>query len=590
MSKKIDGAYLFSLASAFVLGVCLRLYLLKDQILIDDEWHGPLFIQYKSFFEVLTQINPSQNSSPLLNIYQFLCYHSIGLSEWNLRLPLLVTGCALPIIMPLLIRRILPDRAGIIFSFLLALSPFLVFYSRFARAYIIITLLSFLALLAAFQWMVTNKRAYAGVFIIASVAAVYTHPSAVAMTVAPYVALAFAFLIKRLDNRNSIVGHLAVPLKTSLKVMMVHAVCLFAVIFNYITNLRSLPLHVRAFSGSAILSTLPLIGGTASTAVLALFAALALFGWLRLYQINPFLALLLFAGVAVNVLFILFINPAGIETGAVILRYCIAIIPVILLCVAVGSHNLLDEVQKRIAPSLVRRVLPVVCICFGVLLLYLKGPLPVIYRAPNNFTSHLAFQGSYQYGDWQKSRSNHFCPSYEISSQDIPAFYKWLAADPASRAIIEYPFDFADHSNLFYFYQIHHRKRVLAGYCSNAQLWALSVSAGMRKRMNTENLVLAYSLPEVFFSSAAVKSRTHFRNMVDIADDREVLRSRADYLVLHKLIHSIYIKKEGTKETEMGNFLLFYESVNYFKGHFTRILGEPVYEDGDIIVFALTRR
>ena len=159
---------------------------------------------------MLSQINPFQNSSPPLNIYRYLIYHSTGVSEWNLRLPLLVIGCSQVIILPLLVRNILHDRTGIIFSFLLALSPFLIFYSRFSRSYIIIALLSFYVLLAAYQWITTNKKSHAVGFILISIICVYTHLSAIAIALAPYVALAVAFLIKRLDSRNSISGNLVV--------------------------------------------------------------------------------------------------------------------------------------------------------------------------------------------------------------------------------------------------------------------------------------------------------------------------------------------------------------------------------------------
>lgn len=587
--KKEDWIYPLSLTSAFILGVCLRLYLLKDQILIDDEWHGLNFIKNRSLWEIITQINPQINSSPLLNIYRFICYHSIGLTEWNMRLPVLVAGCALLIIFPLLVRTLLPDRAGIIFSFLLALSPFLIFYSRFARPYIIITLLSFLALLAAFRWMTTNKRTHAILFVLASVTAVYAHPAAVAVSVAPYLALALAILIKRFDPRCLLAGQLAVPLETSIKVMLAHAGCLFVVTFNFISHESSLPLNTSAFNGISVINTLQLVCGTASAAVLVAFITLALFGCRHLCRINPLLALLLLTGLAANVLFILFINPFGIETSAVFVRYCIAIIPIILLCVAVGMDNLLDKLQEYGTP-LFRRVLPLICICSGGIALFVKGPLPVIYRAPNNFTSHLAFQGSYQYGDWQKSQSNTCFPSHEISKQDVPAFYKWLADDSKSHTVIEYPFDFADHSDLLYYYQLIHRKRVLAGYCSDTNLTASysspsSFAPGMWERIKAGKVMLAYTRPEMFLSSTAIKNRTHFRNMIDVANDNEVLSSPADYIILHKSEVSICVTKNG-----MGNFLLYNESVKHFKEHFARIMGQPVYEDGDIVVFALNRR
>ncbi len=582
MGDKANKTYLLLLAGAFILGACLRLYLLQGQILLDDEWHGLSFIKNRSFLEVITQSKLNPYSSPLLNAYLFLCYHGAGVSEWNMRLPLLSAGCAMVVILPLLVRKIVPERAGIIFSYLLAVSPFLVFYSRFSRTYILIPLLSFLGLIAAFRWASSGKRACAALFVLASTAAAYAHPSAVAMGAAPYAALAAISLYKQYGGRASAAWALAIPPGETLAVMLVHGVSLFAAVFNYAFNRAGVPLNAPEFSGIDILNILELISGTAAGAAAAVFFGLALFGCLRLHRYERSLAALLYSGVLVSIVFVLFFNPGGINCSAIFLRYCIAIIPLILLCAAVGFHELLEELEKRTAPPLLRRVLPASCICTAVFVLYVKGPLPVIYRAPNNFTGHLAFQGSYEYGHWSRSRSNHFLGSHEISRGEIPEFYRRLAADPAARAIIEYPFDFADHSNLLYFYQLEHRKRVFAGYCSVPGLIFLSVSDAMGARIKSEKLTLAYTRPDFFLNSAAVKSRTLFRNMVDLADEKEVLRSAADYLVLHKMISSVYIKGR-----ESGNFLLYDRSVLLFSEHYKRLLGKPVYEDGELIVFRL---
>lgn len=118
--------FYFILSLSCTLGAILRLYDLPNQILIDDEWHSLTFVIGKTFSYVLTHFNPVDNSSPLFNIYDFLIYKFFWWSEILIRLPVILAGIGSLLFLPVLIRRILGDRVALIFSALLALSPFLI--------------------------------------------------------------------------------------------------------------------------------------------------------------------------------------------------------------------------------------------------------------------------------------------------------------------------------------------------------------------------------------------------------------------------------------------------------------------------------
>ena len=568
---------LAGLACAFLLGLALRLYLLSGQILLDDEWHGLIFLQDRTFFEVLTQINPFQNSSPLLNLYGLLCYRTIGVSEWNLRLPLLIAGSVLVVLVPFLLRNAVSRRAAIIYAFLLAISPFLIFYSRFSRAYILTTLLVMTGLTAAFRWFGRGRPKDAVVFIACSVLAVYSHVSALAVALAPYGAYLLALLTKRL--RRTVV----VPVRGMAGFATAHAVLLFIVMFNFIKERGKLPLNVMTFKGSDLRNILGLITGSGYAGVVAFVLIAAALGCYLLFKRQTLLALLLCAGIVFDVGFILVLNPLGIESSAVFTRYCIAVIPIVLCFAAVGLDEGLTLLLRRIPSPQARRWLAPATIGGMTAALVAAGPLPVIYRSPNNFTNHLAYQGNYAYGDWQRSRSNHYFPSFEITADQMPAFYTQLAADGSAHVIIDYPFDFADHSDLDYFYQRRHGKRVLAGYCSEAARVRLTTDAAMGERIQTESLTLAYTRPEFFVSDAQVKSHTHFRNMVDVCDDADLRGSDAAYIVLHKVIQSIYLANG-----KAGNFELYDLSVPDLADHYRHVLGTPVFEDAQIVVFPIS--
>lgn len=580
---KDRAAYAFGLACAFLLGAGLRLYHLKDQLFLDDEWHGLFFIRNRSLPEILTQMNPFNNSSPLLNIYGFICYHLGGVSEWNLRLPLLVTGCALPVLCALLVRRKVPLRAGIIFSFLLALSPFLIFYSRFSRSYILVALLSFTGLIYAFRWITGNRTADAAVFVLAGTLAVYAHPSAAAITAAPYAALAIVWLLRRLGVQASFCGAHAVRVKNVLTVLLVHLTLIAAATFNYFINRGSLPINTKAAGGWDIPGILRLAGGTAGAPELAALAALACFGFWRLYKSDGFFALLLAAAITANIFFILLLSPACISNSAVFLRYCIAIIPILLLCAANGTHQAIAALQNRLPTPFLRRYLPAVLIAVLVLDLYAKGPLPEIYRMPNNFTGHLAFQGSYKY-DWEKSRPDNFfpLPSRQISAQDMPVFYKWLETDPKPGTIIEYPFNFDNQTDQYYFYQLYHHKRVMAGYWKGLEGINASVTSEGARIIREKRLEIEVARPEGYFSSPDIVKRSHFRNMVDISDRAALRASRADLLLLHKFITFSYPDKGG-----IGHLYLQEGSVSHLKEVLAGFLGAPAYEDDELVVFSL---
>ena len=561
------------LACAFLVGFALRVYLLPGQILLDDEWHGLLFIKNRTFFQVLTQINPFQNSSPLLNLWGLLCYRTVGISEWSLRLPLLLTGSALVVVIPLLLRSVLSRRAVVIYALLLAVSPFLIFYSRFSRAYIVMTLLAVSGLIAAFQWLRTGRPRAAFLFIACSVLAVYTHLSAFAIALAPYGAYVVALLAAR--RRDTVFARaVVVPVGGVARYAAVHVALLVVVTFNFMRERGKLPLNVMPFRSSDLRNVLGLMTGSGSAVAMALVLLIAAVGCYLLFRRQPLLALLLCVGIAFNIGFILTLNPLGIESSAVFVRYCIAVIPIVLCFAAVG----IDEVLTRAGGGW-----PAPVAIAGIVAAFLwTGPLRTIYRRPNSFTNHLAYQGNYAYGNWQRSRSNHYFPSFEITVDQMPAFYGRLGADPSAHSIIEYPFDFADHSDLAYFYQRHHGKRVLAGYCSDHKRVRLGSDAAMAEMQRKEKVTLAYTRPEFFLSDAQVKSRTNFRNMIDVCDDAALGASGAGYIVLHKVIQSIYLARG-----KAGNFPLYDQSVPELAEHYRQVLGIPVFEDDQIVVFAI---
>ena len=81
-----------------------------------------------------------------MNLYYKALLDTVGWSELWLRLPSLLAGVASLIVLPVASRRWLGLRAQSTFCGLLAVSPILIYYSRYSRPYAVVVLLTFLAL------------------------------------------------------------------------------------------------------------------------------------------------------------------------------------------------------------------------------------------------------------------------------------------------------------------------------------------------------------------------------------------------------------------------------------------------------------
>ena len=129
---------------SFIVGTILRFYLISSQIIVDDEWHGINYVIGRSFQYVFTNHGLGANSIPM-NLYRWFLLNTVGWSELLLRAPTLIAGVLSLTIFPIFVGKMFNRRTTVIFSFLLAMSPVLVFYSRMSRPYGIVVFLSFIS-------------------------------------------------------------------------------------------------------------------------------------------------------------------------------------------------------------------------------------------------------------------------------------------------------------------------------------------------------------------------------------------------------------------------------------------------------------
>src|SRR5471032_3014157 len=197
-----DSSFAPALAMAFLAGLFLRMYLLADQVFIDDEWHGLYYVIGKSPVWLLTHFSiPGATCIPL-NFYNWLLGATVGWSEFILRLPSLVCGLLCVLICPLLAHKLIGTHRAVLLAFLLAICPTLVFYSRISRPYSAVALLAFAALLFAARWMQSGGLRPAVGFVVTGVLAIYFHLFAVVTVVAPLLTV-FVFIVwKRWSGKS----------------------------------------------------------------------------------------------------------------------------------------------------------------------------------------------------------------------------------------------------------------------------------------------------------------------------------------------------------------------------------------------------
>jgi hypothetical protein len=149
-------------AGAAVIGALLRLYLISDQLLWDDEWHGINVAFSQTLGYIVTHFHADDNCIPL-SIYFKLMLDSIGLDEILIRLPSIAAGLLVLVSFGFIARRILHEKPAIVFVCMIATSPLLVYYSRVARPYGIVVLLGFVGVSAFYLWMTEGIPSFAAV-------------------------------------------------------------------------------------------------------------------------------------------------------------------------------------------------------------------------------------------------------------------------------------------------------------------------------------------------------------------------------------------------------------------------------------------
>jgi hypothetical protein len=195
-----------------------------------------------------------------------------------------------------------------------------------------------------------------------------------------------------------------------------------------------------------------LFAGTSQPWLGAAMIALVVCGWAFLARRQQWLALYVAVLAAGQIVVVAVMRPYAIETPIVLARYSLPLLPFLLLGAATGIAAL-DAALARWLPIYPTGLFAATVV--GLLLVF--GPLPTIYRYPNNWTNHALFQYEYD------PASPYSCAPL-VRPHRMSPFYAQLAALPRGvLLIVEAPWYYAWSENPYPFYQAVHRQRMAVG-------------------------------------------------------------------------------------------------------------------------------
>jgi Dolichyl-phosphate-mannose-protein mannosyltransferase len=167
-----------SVAGLTLLGLAIRVANF-DQSLFGDELSTYSIVHDHSLGSVLSHVHSNDEITPPLSfVLGWLTLNLGGAPEW-VRLPSLLAGTATIPLVYLLGARTVGRPAGLIAAAVMALSPFVIYYSGEARAYALMMAFvtaSTLALLAAIR---TERTRWWVIYAVCSCAALYSHYTSV---------------------------------------------------------------------------------------------------------------------------------------------------------------------------------------------------------------------------------------------------------------------------------------------------------------------------------------------------------------------------------------------------------------------------
>jgi hypothetical protein len=524
-------------------GAFLRWYQLSIQIVLDDEWHALHKVLYSDAVGIATSFGYADHSIPLALYYRFLLLHG-GLTEWVMHLPMLLSGIALLVVAPLLLRReaALPVRAT--WVALLAISPLLVYHSKVARPYALTSLLVPIAIIAFRRWWVADRhtRAWSAIYVVATFLAGWLHTITLAFALLPFAYYGVRCLF-RVHGDERLAGA-GVGLGRLFRLGLITAIPLASALLPPLIedwDSLSVKAGVDSVTPESAYRTLLMLFGISQPLLLVALAALTVLGihrmWRRDSDLTAYLGtVILGAAVAIAAA-----RPVWIHHPLLYGRYLLAVLPFLLLFLAEGTIAAVDRLRSAAA-------LRAAAVAAMVIALWWLGPISSYFYYPNQFMGHLRFQFDYD--------PAHNPYVQLVPREPVPEFYRTLTQrPPASLTLIEAPWRLESNFNPHPWYQEIHRQKVKIGLTTPV--------CGERTFGEYPATVAGLRLHQFAHLSNILAGKNY----------------DADYLIMH--LAPWKTPPDATVE---------WPDVAACLPKIEASLGAPVYRDGQIVVFALKKK
>ena len=155
-------------------GVFLRAHAVGTQLVFADEIHALMLVPGHHYRYLFTHFSITDACIPL-TVYDRLLMDTVGLNEWLMRLPSLISGAATIVLLAAFAWHRYGPMESWMAAGLLAFSPYHVYLSREARPYPICVFFLLVALFAVFRRAEAPNLRFSLLAAVASFLAVYFH-------------------------------------------------------------------------------------------------------------------------------------------------------------------------------------------------------------------------------------------------------------------------------------------------------------------------------------------------------------------------------------------------------------------------------
>ena len=439
--------WLALVALATVLAIGLRTWDLTGQVVLDDEWHAIHKLATSSYRNIFRTFGVADHSIPLTLFYKAMA-DTIGLAEGRLRALQAICGVALVPAGAWLAWRATGDRpASALFAFLVAASPFLVMWSRFARPYAITVLLSVLCVAAVWRWRTQRTWRWAAAAAITGALSTWFHTIA---GMYPAIACLFVFA----EDARASARVRPRPVWSSLRMGAAVAGSMALLLAAPLIHDRA-ALAAKAGGDRPDLGTLErmiaIVWGGVPTPAMWGVTLLAAWGFAMLFRRDRGLAAYLAALGIVPMVFLSLAGAVWIFAGQAFLRYQLPLLPLLLFLASLGATN----AARALVPRGAERAAWGAATALSAAYLAATPAIAQVARL-GPWYSHISYHWDYRYRWMDYQRAD---PSY-----DPPAFYRKLGRmAPGSAPVIEAPFEWEAPYEQLAYYAKFHRQHELFG-------------------------------------------------------------------------------------------------------------------------------